>query len=184
MRTEIAQGFFFFQVENLESKLLGILLNIDKKLNNTEVSVDEKEKVKLISSLLLLLLKMYRNLIYFPSWFHSLREMIFSDISDSNCCHEAHGTPKYNTCKEKNNQHFKVHVKSVIHQTIWYCLHFSITDVWIEIFYRSNSCFQLMKKLINFRIYICYRNSQKEYAEAFPDVCSGAWNTFVRRWVI
>ena len=51
MRTKVAQGFFFFQVENLESKLLGILLNIDKKLNNTEVSVDEKEKVKLISSL-------------------------------------------------------------------------------------------------------------------------------------
>ena len=50
MKTKITQGFFFFQVENLESKLLGILLNIDKKLNNTEVSVDEKEKVKLFSS--------------------------------------------------------------------------------------------------------------------------------------
>ena len=40
--------------------------------------------------------------------------MIFSDISDSNCRHEAHGAPKYNTCKEKNNQHFKVHIRSVI----------------------------------------------------------------------
>ena len=65
---KVAQGFFF-QVETLESKLLGILLNIDKKLTNTEVSVDEKEKVQLISAFLLLLVKMYMSLkVFLPSW--------------------------------------------------------------------------------------------------------------------
>ena len=57
------------------------------------------------SCLVLLLTEMYRILIYiFPcSSFSESIVFLFSDISDPNCCYEAHGTPKYNTCKEKNN---------------------------------------------------------------------------------
>ena len=100
-------------MENLETKLLGILLNIDKKLNNTEVSVDEKEKVQLISSLLLLLVKTHKYVTYFCLVVYSLRQIMFSDLSDSHCCHEAHGAPKYNACKEKNYQHFEVKNDSI-----------------------------------------------------------------------